>query len=743
MDKTRKRAGLMVLLVMEVIMLCMAAGKCLFSERFEAIYEDGMACNDAMIAVPKGYYRIIVNYATDADGIFCRMSAGTSHGMHYGEEVPLIKEKNQKEIEFELPESTENFAVKINSSLEEFPGIYISSVSIQETRRMDLKNGFLLFLFFVLLDAFLLIRWKGSWKRMETERRQTVLALAGVCVFASVPLFVNYTIGEQDLSFHLMRIEGIVEGLRAGEFPVKMQSNWLNGYGYPVSVMYGDILLYLPAALRLMGFSLQDAYKIYLFLINAATVGIACYCVKGMTGSRKMGMFAAWLYGMSFYRIVNLYYRSAVGEYSAMAFLPLAFFGLHLVLKGREEERKKGIACMMAGYTLVLQSHLLSFEMLIIFSVLYVLVRFRELKKNLKCLVGTALVTIGLNLGFLVPLLDYMLTQQLKIKETSYADIMQEQGIFITQLFQTFSFRGKHSNAVSEGIAADMPLGIGVALVMVLLLFLWECLVYRSVLKEKLGGVRWREQCIAGLMMALSMLMSCWFFPWSVIGKLPVVGSAVTSFQFAWRFLMIASWMGVLLAGYVFSDFRLLEKAEIGKLAAFAVGIMTLLGGVYLMDRQMSDTQVKIFTGTASINSVEAVIGGEYLPENADKAETHESQVYAGETVEITAVQRAKDGYVVCCKNVSDGESWVRVPLFAYKGYTAVDIGSKAELSVTATESDILKVLLPAGYEGELKVYFKQPFIWRAAEVFSLLICVLVLYWWRKGQECSKKSVQM
>ena len=42
-----------------------------------------------------------------------------------------------------------------------------------------------------------------------------------IILMASIPLFNNYLIRGHDIYFHLMRIEGLAQGLGAGEFPVR------------------------------------------------------------------------------------------------------------------------------------------------------------------------------------------------------------------------------------------------------------------------------------------------------------------------------------------------------------------------------------------------------------------------------------------------------------------------------------------------------------------------------------------
>ncbi|MCR4610530.1 MAG: hypothetical protein K5644_01395, partial [Lachnospiraceae bacterium] len=109
-----------------------------------------------------------------------------------------------------------------------------------------------------------------------------LIILLCITCLACVPLFVQGIEGHlgQDLGFHLNRIEGIVTELKAGHFPVKMESNWMNGYGYPAPIYYGDVLLYIPAILRLMGIGVVTSYKIFVFLITFATALLTYLCFK-------------------------------------------------------------------------------------------------------------------------------------------------------------------------------------------------------------------------------------------------------------------------------------------------------------------------------------------------------------------------------------------------------------------------------------------------------------------------------
>lgn len=69
------------------------------------------------------------------------------------------------------------------------------------------------------------------------------------------------------------------------------------------------------------------------------------------------------LYTFATYRLTNLYYRAALGESLAMVFLPLLLWGTYEIFYGQE----KKWFLMVLGVTGVLESHVLSFEMCLIF----------------------------------------------------------------------------------------------------------------------------------------------------------------------------------------------------------------------------------------------------------------------------------------------------------------------------------------------------------------------------------------
>ena len=131
----------------------------------------------------------------------------------------------------------------------------------------------------------------GYWKKhpVSRERKLTFLILAGLCLYASAPLFIQSFKQADDLCYHLLRIEGIKDGMRDGQFPVVIYPEALSGNGY-LNSMYPYLFLYIPAFLRLFGVSLAMSYKFLILLANIATVALTWKSFRMMKASR----YACW-----------------------------------------------------------------------------------------------------------------------------------------------------------------------------------------------------------------------------------------------------------------------------------------------------------------------------------------------------------------------------------------------------------------------------------------------------------------
>lgn len=746
----RKRlfCGIGVLVELIVLLICLtgmftASGH--FSQKFE---NDTLPVGDNRISLERGSYQVTMDYDLTVDAVRITPLYEASYGPDDAETILLTKEFQEKTFELLLPDQVNEFSFQL-PELENADDLVIHSITMERTNQSERVRFFVVLCIFCAVDVLFYLGRKGRFGAWSVEKRGSVLCIGLIVLFACVPLMTNYLLSGQDLTFHLMRIEGLAEGLKQGQFPVKMQPVWLNDYGYPVSIMYGDLFLYVPAVLRIIGFSLQASYKIYLVMIQIITAINTYLCCKEIAEDRKLGVVGCFLYVFATNRMTNIYYRAAVGEYTALAFLPLVFLGLFYLLGEKERtkaEQKKVFFLLVIGYTFMLESHMLSFNIAIVFSIIYCLFHFKKFLQNFWFLVKTALITIGLNLGFLVPMADYMISHDMKVKYASQIENMQEHGLFLSQLFQMFRFPVSLSGNVMNGVGGDMAIGIGLAYMLMLALFVWElcCCFWRKKKGLANEGMIQTEPVRIFVIFLLCLVMSCYFFPWHAISKIPVLGSILTPYQFAWRFIGIATFLGVILTMYALKALEKLTDRTIKVAAIVVLGTLTLIGSQYLMDNKVSDSTARTkVTSSASIYTAGAVANGEYLfVENSAMAIIDQQPVPADETaVSITSYEKKNSRISMECENLTDEVQQVKVSFLDYKGFVANDKTTGEKLDTTCDEQHILIVLLPAGYQGTVQVCFRQPWYWRVAEIVSLAVLIaLFVYGW-KGYRYEKREL--
>lgn len=583
-------------------------------------------------------------------------------------------------------------------------------------------------------------------KILWIDKKKIFIICSGIALMLliSIPLLPPslYRIaGGHDISFHLMRIEGLAEGLKMGQFPVKIQPAWYEGFGYGCSAFYGDLFLYIPACLRLLGVSLQTSYKLYVIMIQAGTLGITYYSLKGIFKEKRIAFVGTALYGLAVYRLMNIYVRGAVGEYTAMVFLPLLAYALVLLL-GREHDEqndsarklRKGSLLLALSMTGILQSHILSAEMVCIVLGVICLVYIKRVfqARVFGAFAGAVCLTILLNLGFLVPFADYMLTGKFNVNAINggwrVEQNIQDYGAFLSQLGQLFYSAGGSNQPRSLGAEGEMPIGVGLSLILALAVFAF--LVVRLKKDEKQVFL-WKLARISCFIAVLSLFMSTCYFPWEVLRKSNVlIRYLVINLQFPWRFCTVASVSLVMLwcclFGVLWQHFK---PNAMMTVAGVVLGMSALTAVCFMADVLREGQAFQTAFSQPEDTNVES--GEEYLPVNAISKEFDEKNLYANPALLVTDFTREGIRLQFKCHNLSDEEQILEVPLIYYKGYRAWgtdetagredETGKREEMVVFSGNNQVVNMRIPAGFKGTIMVNFREPVYWRVAEAISLL----------------------
>ena len=686
------------------------------------------------IALPRGMYTLSVQYECARGDIGARIDIQYEDNQ-YDKDVSgfiSISGSNTVTCDFKVKYSGRPLIVRGRLTGDAADGDYILIRNVSITSSAAATKNFLfnIVVLFCVVDGLLLLYLLFSNQEKRRISEETVFhikILLLLILFSSIPLMVNFLWSNAaDLKFHLTRIEGLRQGLQNGTFPVKIQPYWLDGHGYAVSVFYGDILLYIPAILRVFGVSIQAAYQFYVLIINTATVFIAYHCFSHM-GSRKAGIICTIIYTLNIFRLYDVYSRAAVGEYTAIVFMPLVLYGLWKVYMLPEEskEHERSYITIAAGCTGIFLSHMISTEMTALLVILTVIVFWKKTfrKKTFLVLIKAVLVILLLNLWFLVPFLDYMLNGTYVINNLdAYAAYrLEEKGSYIAQLFTNdYAVIGATKNAAT-GTAADMPRTVGIALMAVLAVWFVFCLGRKERSKEEK-----REEYFAVFACILTLFMTTTSFPYTwIVDKLPFLTMPVKSIQYSWRFLVVSG----LMLSYLLCIILRKNWLEQNKKKIFAGGllIMSLWQSLSFMSAVLNESDTYRIYQAGGLSTFDIVFA-EYIPFDWNesfnqgkyvKAYVNELTYDSGE-IFVNEWHRDDDAVVVSLTNTADIASQVEVPLLLYKGYHAyADTGE--ELAIIPGESYRISVAVPPAFDGSIIVKFKEPWYWRVCEILSFL----------------------
>lgn len=570
------------------------------------------------------------------------------------------------------------------------------------------------------------------------KNKKCVLLYVIFMIAASIPLMNDFLIRGHDIYFHLMRIEGLAQGLRNGEFPVKIQPVWYDDYGYSVSVFYGDLFVYLAAVLRLFGFSLQNAYKGYVVFCNIATIAIAGYSFGKIFKNEYIGVFGGFLYSMSNYHLVNLYTRGAVGEYTGMMFLPLLIYACVLLL---DEERKKenlakGSLILGISMACILQSHILTAEIACMVLVLVVILYFKRVfcKEVLLAGAQAVAIAIGLSAWFLVPFLDYMLRGEFNINSIRNNDILiQRQGVFLSQVFALIDHAIGQSLDLSAGTQGDFAQGAGLVLMLAVPVFVvLFFLGYRKNEEKRNQRIAMTAAFISLILVAMSTI----YFPWDFLCRLTrLFQYVIVKIQFPWRFTGVATAVLALLwCAIVFYIRKQYGQKKALVLAVCVMLLMSVSAGYFMVDLLERGERIQIH----SANDMDSFVasGEEYLPVNTVLDDLRQEKPVVEAGVEVTNFQKQGTVVELHCKNSTDSLKRIEVPLLYYKGYRAVGIqenGSSFLMEVSAGTNNVVSIQVEAYADCDVRLEFHEPWYWRIAEIISLVVTSIVL-----GYICKK-----
>lgn len=686
----------------------------------ETVFED--------IALPAGVYTVELLYNVDTDAVYhCNVSdESVFHGGLLTSGEHLYSGLDRTGYTMWLFESTDSLRVYVEGGSGE--GLEIYGLNIYETNQLWSMMITVIAVIAAAVSACILWKYYDAEGRISKSAKEAVFGIILITFAASLPQLIGVSLCGVDLTYHLQRIEGVRDGLLSGQFPVRLEPKWVMGYGYADAVFYCNSLLYFPALLRILGFGITAVHNVYFMALNLATAVIAYCCFAKIFKDNRIGLMCSALYTLSIYRLDKIVVLGALGEASALTFMPLVLYGLYRIFTEdiREKRYKTAYIPLMAGYTGIVQTHVLTCEITIFLTLVLCMVMIKRFIRR-ECLlefVKAAAGTVLLSLWYTVPFIDYYISEDLHIQHVSSRSL-QNEGASPIQLILHFYETGRNGDEGLMDRLGILPEGVGLILSLAGILFLIWWIAGK--LSEKDAVIAFGKMSVA--FAAALLFMSLKYFPWDKIQYInSVTESLIGSIQYPHRFW---GW-GTLLLTAVSGCCLYRYKAENRIKGYYALVICVLIAlttsSMFYNDYMERDHhRYELYNPEGMGRGY--ISGAEYLIEGTDADLLTYKAPYAAEGVLISEYKKGDLSADFSCVNTSQTESYVELPLLHYKGYRAEETKTGEILQTVKGDNNVVRVIIPAGYSGNIAVSFVSPYYWRVSELISLICWLAVLFW--------------
>lgn len=652
--------------------------------------------------LPAGEYRLRWVISCDGDNIL-RLT-NTNDATITPSEFTIPAGAGDGELHFTVEEDCEDFKIEFEFAAGTYMDIY--QVKLYTPEYQD--DAFTLLFFAVGASILWLMIGTG---RLTRENMAPVLFIALAVLIGSAPaLKTTFVIGH-DGTYHMARLLNLADGLKNGQFPVRMGGFAYDGYGGMMSVFYPDTFLYPFALMILGGASAVYVCNVFSVALNIGAALSMYAAAKRLFEKRWAATGASILYTLASYRVVNVFTRIAFGEALAMVFLPLFLVNLYDVVCG-DARRWKGLALSAAC---IFCSHMITTLLCAVLAAGFCLLHIRKiiLQKRLLPLVKAVLVCLLLCLYRIGPLVMYSM-QGLGADDLfrNITEFSVELGQVLMMNAGTITRETNNPQVMEFSVEIGLPLMIGAALAL-----------YAALQKEERGKSEWAAlKLVAGG--ALMTIAATDFFPWGAVSLL--TQGQVGYIQFTWRLLILATPMLALAGGYGLCEFggKRQDAAAVAALSMAVICVMPIFS---------SEIQNPIYVEKGVIISP---FMGRSFPEYT-YSDTTDFLAIRKRSVEIIGDAEMADyekrSTTITAQVSARTESRITFPLFDYDGFRATVDGR--EIAVERGSNNRVSVVLPAGTSGALKIWFAGKWWWRVGNAVSAAALIGLLFWMKKGEK--------
>ena len=525
--------------------------------------------------------------------------------------------------------------------------------------------------------------------------------------------------GTNDGYLHLIKIMGVNEIIKQGQFPPIIDAGFCNGYA--INLFYNPLTTYISLICGLIVNNFALGIKIMLIIMMFLAIIFMYMFLKNVTKKTGVAIAGAIFYITNPYYLSNIFIRGAIGESAALTFLPLLFLGLYNLFNG---DRKKHYFITIAATGLILTHNITTLYAAII-SGIYVLINFRKLKEKdvLIKILTNILFIIGMSLFFIYPLILHRFSGDYVIFDS---DLMRTNGARVAS--SVITFEELFTEIPSQAVIFRLN-------IIQVVLFVLSIFCYRFIDKKD------RKIYLSFIIFAILSVILCMT---KNIWK--IAPDILCNIQFPWRLLGFSGFFISTIAGI--NLFIILKKIFKNKENGliFIIIPIALLSLLYAYSLDYKDYTVKKddnesieFINNNINNIVYMNINREYMPsktyialyKNQERVKGDNVFILEGEAL-IESENKNELIYDIKLSDIKENTS-IEVPFLFYKGYNAYienDKNGKRDIDVKESDYGFLKIDIPKEYEnGMIKVEYKTPSSYYVVYIISFITLIgFVIY---------------
>ncbi|MBN1139396.1 MAG: YfhO family protein, partial [Anaerolineae bacterium] len=550
-------------------------------------------------------------------------------------------------------------------------------------------------------------------------------------LLAGLPTLQFKQMTGHDAFEYLPRTAEFFRGLAEGRLLPHWAPDLSSGYGQPFFLFNPPVIYYVTSAFHGLGYPIVASLNLAALALLAVT-GLGMYVYARAFFGRAGGLAAGAAYVFAPFLLTNLYVRQALADYSAMAFIPWALWGLYRWVSDEPGRRVRYLATAAAATALILLSS--NPVSLIAAPALVLYVLFLGWRAKSWSVLGRGAWAIGLGLGlsafFWLPALaerGWVHTDRLLSGYLNYDNHF----VYLHQLVYSPWGYGLSLPGPQDG----MSFGLGpvhLALLAASLLLAWKL---RGRLRQAGDGWAhfWFFVALLGLTAFLVTDNAIWL--WDGLPLLQYL-------EFPWRMLALAAMATAFISGFVFLAAK--DPRQRRWLLAVVLGGLLLTGlGHAKPEGYYDTTDAEYSPAVIAATGIAVTTAREYEPIWAGTrpeapAPADRLLLVGGE---VRALKSRVTGHCIEWLIEADGPAQLRAAIYYYPGWQLTVNGERRPVMIQNPYGLIDFTLESGVHEVVLEFGSTPPRGWAvalSAVALALLVGTWVLGWHHPDQRRSE-----